>query len=549
MRLITTYLFAILFINTYCQSSSDTHSSLQKLMKEAYIPGISLVAIQSGKMVESYHLGVKSIDTNDPITEHTVFSGASLSKCVFAVIVMQLVEEGKLDLDQPLMEYYTYEDLAQDERSEKVTARMVLSHITGLPNWRNDKLEFRNDPGEKFGYSGEGFVWLQKTVEYTTGKGLEELAQERIFGPLDMNRTSYIFLDSFENDYAIPHVREMVTQAKYKIQEANAAHSIQTTAKDYARFLCAVINDELLRSATTEMMFSPQSKVDSNELGMVMWGLGFGLQETSDGNHQYWHWGDNGTFKAYFTMDRKNKNGLVYFCNSTNGLSITEDVIQLFTSTPQPAITWNDYLYYQQPRFKFHIQAVAEGIFSMISSITNASGKLDTSTIKLKDAKRLASEWMWNEKYDLAYPLVDLLHTSFPEDMDILISKAKLHLYSGDPHKAMSSYQSILEKDPDHNEAKSILDQLTSPPVSGTLFSLPGYQQAKFVRVVGPFNNWNDTANIAHWKNGAWHCYINLEPGEYEYKFRIDGINILDPQNSENRHKGRYHVSVMSVSQ
>ena len=546
MRQLTIILFSFLFFTSYSQTITTNHSSLSQLMEEAYLPGLSLVTIKDGEIDGSHHLGLRSVDTDEVITTNTVFSGASLSKCVFAVIVMQLVEEGNLDLDHPLMNYYSYNDIVHDERSKKVTARMVLSHTTGLPNWRNEKLDFKRDPGEKFGYSGEGFVWLQRTVEHISGKSLENLARERIFHPLGMNRTSYIFLDEFENDYAVPHNREMNTNAKYKIKEANAAHSLQTTARDYAIFLTAIVNHELLNPSTTELMLTPQVDVDKNEMGKVMWGLGFGLQKSNE-KFQFWHWGDNGTFKAYFTVNIDNKEGLVYFVNSSNGLSMSEDIVSMYLTDPQPAIQWNDYLYYQQPRFKLHVKTYNEGISQMISSITNSSGKLDTNVIKLRDAKRLASEWSWRGKLHYACPLTELLYSSFPEDKDITFMQAKNMILTGKRNQAIPLLQNVIEKNPENKKVQALLQQLTETPGNGTFFYLRGFQDAKIVSVVGSFNNWDELANIAYWENGAWHCYIDLTPGEYEYKFRIDGTNILDPTNSKSKHKGQNHVSILNI--
>ena len=102
---------------------------------------------------------------------------------------MLLVEEGVIDLDKPLQaylakplpDYPAYADLAGDERYKQITARMVLSHSTGFPNWRqfepDGRLKFLFAPGARYSYSGEGFALLQMVVEEITGRDLETLAQ------------------------------------------------------------------------------------------------------------------------------------------------------------------------------------------------------------------------------------------------------------------------------------------------------------------------------------------------------------------------------------
>ena len=136
--------------------------SVPALMKEGGVPGLSLAVIENGRVVYGNAFGVRSMDSNVPLNDKTVFAAASLSKPLFAFAVMMLVEEGKFDLDRPLNEYLEYKDLEHDPRYRRITARMVLSHTSGLPNWRNGRLDFAQVPGERFVYSGEGFVYLQK---------------------------------------------------------------------------------------------------------------------------------------------------------------------------------------------------------------------------------------------------------------------------------------------------------------------------------------------------------------------------------------------------
>src|ERR1700733_9579984 len=129
---------------------------------------------------------------------------------------MQLVDEGKIDLDKPLYtylpkplpEYDNYKDLAGDDRYKLITARICLDHTTGFPNWResnphnNNKLEIFFKPGSGFPYSGEGINLLQLVIETITGRHLEDLAQEKIFKPFEMTRTSFLWQPAFEKDSA-----------------------------------------------------------------------------------------------------------------------------------------------------------------------------------------------------------------------------------------------------------------------------------------------------------------------------------------------------------
>src|SRR5580658_1850337 len=143
-----------------------------ELMKKDGVPGLAMAVIRGGKTTWVHGFGTKEATTGQPVTIETVFEAASLSKPVFAYGVLKLVEQGKLGLDVPLTTYLPKPYIPGDERLVKITARVVLSHRTGFPNWRGDDglLPIYFTPGERFSYSGEGYVYLQRVVEQITAK-------------------------------------------------------------------------------------------------------------------------------------------------------------------------------------------------------------------------------------------------------------------------------------------------------------------------------------------------------------------------------------------
>ena len=159
------------------------------------IPGISLAVIKDSKVVFSRGFGLRNAQTREAVTEETVFEAASMTKPVFAYTVLRLVDRGVLTLDTPLFTYLPYEDIAYDERYKLITARMVLTHRTGFPNWRTGRLELKFVPGTEVSYSGEGFVYLGKVVEKLTGKKLVDLCREEVFKPLGIEHASLIYND------------------------------------------------------------------------------------------------------------------------------------------------------------------------------------------------------------------------------------------------------------------------------------------------------------------------------------------------------------------
>jgi len=322
------------------------------LMKQGGVPGISIAVIRNGTTAWVHGFGVKNTKTGEPVTAETVFEAASLSKPVFAYGVLKLVDQGKLSLDTPLANYLPKPYIDGDDRLGKITARIVLSHRTGFPNWRGSdgKLSINFTPGERFSYSGEGYIYLQRVVEQITGKPLNDYMTETVFKPLGMTNSSYIWRLDFDSSTATGYNAKGVPDDLWKPKEALVASSLNTTATDYARFVDAILNGKGLSPSTLHEMETPQVALDPNcrictkqepkELSKnLFWGLGWGIQRR-DGVVELWHWGDNGAFKAFVMADPKTKSGVVMFASGQNALDIAKPIIDAAMDTDSLAFAW-----------------------------------------------------------------------------------------------------------------------------------------------------------------------------------------------------------------
>ena len=170
------------------------------------MPGVSIAVIRGGKTVWVESFGVRNAETKKPVMADTMFNVGSLSKPVFTYSVLKLVDAGKLKLDEPGCDP-PKESTEGDPRFKQITARIVLSHRTGFPNWpgHGKPLVIHFTPGERFSYSGAGMVFLQQAVEKITGKPLNDYMQESVFTPLGMKHSSYVWDPSFENEVAVGH--------------------------------------------------------------------------------------------------------------------------------------------------------------------------------------------------------------------------------------------------------------------------------------------------------------------------------------------------------
>jgi CubicO group peptidase (beta-lactamase class C family) len=287
-------------------SSSKVDKVVKELMDTANVTGLCLAILNENQLVYLKTFGYKNKEMNEPLDENSIILGASFSKVVFAYIVMQLIQENVLSLDQPLYtylkkplpEYDDYKDLAKDGQWKLLTARTCLSHTTGFPNNPLSGLEFYFKPGTRYAYSGEGIRLLQLIVEQVTNKGLEELAVERVFKPLGMNRTSFIWQDKFEDNFAVGHdIIEFPIDNFGRWTHAIGGGSLLTSITDYTRFVGAIMQGKGLDEPTWNAMLSPSirikskhqfptlsdeitNKYDSIELS---YGLGWGLFKSQYG--------------------------------------------------------------------------------------------------------------------------------------------------------------------------------------------------------------------------------------------------------------------------
>lgn len=320
-----------------------------RLMQVAGVPCLAYAAIEAGRIVEARQLGVRKAG-GAPVTPRTCFDAASLTKPVFATVALELARQGRLDLDRPLQAYLP---LFADARTRRITARHVLSHTSGLPNWNYDPAPLSSafEPGARWAYSGEGYFHLARVLEAIAGRPLPELVEAHALKPAGMGDSSFVWTDQVASDHAYPHdvfgevIDTSFTQEAFSVSELpyaatsgrpmsawttedalkaavaagrkpypgnaapNAAFGLWTTAQDYARFLIFAAR-QAERSAT-------QVRIR----GELAWGLGWGLELGADGPFA-WHYGDGDGVKNLFMLHLPSRSGLVVLTGGDAGTRI-----------------------------------------------------------------------------------------------------------------------------------------------------------------------------------------------------------------------------------
>ena len=323
--------------------NAPTPATLTRLMQQAGVPGLQLVYTK-GRKTQAYALGQRTAGQPAPVTATTTFEAASLGKAVLAYVALRLLDRGVFALDQPLLGYAPYPRLQGALGADKITARQVLGHTTGLPNWAvnpltpawsTTPLRLKHAPDSCWSYSGEGYVLLQKTLEHLTGKSFETLAREEVFGPLHMAHSSFVWQPAFAANAASGHHENGQPVPISRFTEGYGAYSLLSTAADYSRFLQALLSGRGLQPATARLLRTPANAAQrcgqpaTPTDAFVAWACGVGLVSTSRGLAQ-WQWGDNGPFKGFYLTLPDQQESLVFFTNSANGPKLTDDLLHLF---------------------------------------------------------------------------------------------------------------------------------------------------------------------------------------------------------------------------
>ena len=280
-------LLVVLFLVSCANSQNEPYeldaaaidARAQQLMKGEDVQGMALAVIENGEVVHVAAYGRRNVARDLPLTTSTVMYGASLTKTAFAYMVLQLVDEGRLDLDtsvaellpRPLPEYDEgdddYSDLAGDERWRALTPRILLTHTTGFANFRwleeDQRLRFHHDPGSRYGYSAEGFYILQLILEQGLGLDVGKEMQTRVFDRFGMTNTSMSWRPEFATNLADGYGLDGSMEPHDERSTVSAAGSMDTSIADQARLWAGIVRGDGLSAASRAELVRPQFPITS----------------------------------------------------------------------------------------------------------------------------------------------------------------------------------------------------------------------------------------------------------------------------------------------
>lgn len=274
-------------------AANDPAQSVDELFKPVAggkSPGASVAVLRDGQVVFMKAYGMADVEKGVPNSPATIFRLASVTKTFTAIAVLQLVESGKLKLDDTLSKY-----VPEFPNSEKIQISQLLSHMAGVPDFVSLEeagrkgLEFA--PGTRINYSNNGYHLLGKVIEKVSGQPWDEYLKQRIFTPLGMLHTGYDNTPSLAGR-ATPYVAG--ADGAYAAiplpdaREAYAGGGLYSTVEDMARWVQALPLGKLLRPETLELATTPGTLADGRR---TSYGYGW-MTSTFRGLREVGHGGD-----------------------------------------------------------------------------------------------------------------------------------------------------------------------------------------------------------------------------------------------------------------
>ena len=302
-----------------------------EVMRQWDVKGLAVTVLHENKLLFTKCFGHADPGKGVPFRSTTYVEAASLTKTLLSWLVLRRVQAGEFDLDRPLVTYPVLPP-ATDPRVRMLTARHVLTHTTGFPNWGKKPLGMRFTPGARFCYSGEGFTYLQRVLEHVSGKRFDHLCCDEIFTPFGMDDCALIWTGALRSRMAVAHgpngdPQPPRTNAWHAngYYEPNAAFSLYADIRQYVRFLREAIDEGIQALALSSLQPTGSPGVN--------WGLGWG-----EFNGALWHWGDNGGYKSIAARNAPVGDGLVVHTNSHSGLHACRAILDAVTDTDWSAV-------------------------------------------------------------------------------------------------------------------------------------------------------------------------------------------------------------------
>jgi CubicO group peptidase (beta-lactamase class C family) len=457
---------------------------LQEIIARWGVPGMGVGIVEDGQIVYARGFGVQSLQSAAPLTPDSLFCIASITKCFVATRVMQLVEQGRLDLDAPLVQYLPDFRL-DDERYTQITLRQILSHTSGMPDM--DEAEYDElvanpevdegaperyvralasrkmvaSPGERFAYSNIAYNVLGYLIAKQNGQTFEQSLQEQVLRPAGMPDSTLFYLDLPRERLALPHLRvpEMIANPVYPYHRADAPASfLHSSVIEMCHWAITSLEQgiyqgqRILAPASYDQMWAPVAQRGAPPFREEM-GLGWTLGHF-EGTKTVGHGGGGFGWTCFLALLPEINCAAVVLSNeesSAHDLALQAALHTLLGKEPQPGqVSWMVPI----------AQALQTG---GIQAAYARYEEIKDSPDYFIDAYELISlyyQLVSVKKYDLAIDVLELDLHVFPQRLGLYIYLAKTHLQKGDRLQAEATLRRALALDPENKAAVELLEKI-----------------------------------------------------------------------------------------
>jgi CubicO group peptidase (beta-lactamase class C family) len=456
-------------------------SLVQKVMKSYELPGLAVGIVMDNEIVYAKGFGVKSLETKEPITEKSLFHMASVSKPFSATAIMQFVEQGKVDLDDPVVKYLPYFKI-KDERYKEITIRQMLSHISGMPDVHDyewDKPVYDDEaaeryvrsltdkeligaPGEQFAYSNMAFEVLGDLIAKVSDMSFEDYVKANILDPLGMKESTFLKKKVSPDLATSPHVMGLKIEVSdiYPYHRAHAPSStLHSNVLEMGNWAIANMNrgtlgeKRILKSESYDVLWEP-AKLNNGETTRV--GLSWFLRTYRDIETVFHSGGDVG-YRTFFVMMPEKKAAAVVLSNCdfapTGNIAIAALFMALgLESPPIPA-----------PPIRAAVgKAIADkGVDAAIELYRELKDNHPKSyDFGPGQLNRLGYQLIGMKRMDDAIKILALNVEMFPKYANGYDSLGEAYMIAGDKENAIKYYEKALELDPKMGTAIEALKKL-----------------------------------------------------------------------------------------
>lgn len=438
----------------------------------------SVLVADNGEVIFSDGYGMANMEhdiPNRPDTKHRI---GSITKQFTAALILQLVEEGKLELDKPISTYLpNYVGPAADV----VNIHHLLTHSSGIPSYTSfpDFFEERSrdryspeefvkifadstlqfTPGEKFAYNNSGYFLLGHIIEEVTGKSYEQVLQEKILDPLDMQDTGYDHHATIIKNRAAGYEKngsEYINAPYLDMSLPYAAGSLYSTAEDLYKWDRALYEDEILSEASKELMFSPQIPDGEAQYGYGWAIANMPVGKSTDSVAIVAHGGGINGFNTLIVR-LPEEDDLIVLLNNTGGTKLRDMAVGI-NNILQGAEA-------EMPKKSIAMDVLPvfakEGVDAGLAKYNELKAD-ETYALEESDMNRAGYQLLRNGKIREAIEVFKINVAEFPDSWNTYDSLGEAYMMDGQKDKAIANYEKSIEMNPENQNGKDMLAKIKS---------------------------------------------------------------------------------------